>query len=101
MHLVHRHKRKWPEPKSSLILEMHTTVHSHQPRQYHAEITITFPVKGGTDYFTFGHTASTERAAIRRVIEVMESSSWFHFFRQRDVRFKVTGVLENLYRGYL
>lgn len=99
--MSHRQKRKWPVPEADLILPMHFKVHHLMARSYHAEFTIEVPVKGGTDYFTIGVTRHTERAALRALIEKVETAHWFHYMRDHGVRFKVTGPLEATYRGYL
>lgn len=99
---MRRHRRKWIHPKTDFVLDMHTRVHHLFRRVYHAEITVEMQV---TDdeilYFTIGVSAQTERGALRRAIELMEGSEWFQRMRAQGAVFKVFGVLEDVYRGYL
>jgi hypothetical protein len=101
--LVRRHHRRWFRPdKTAFVLTMHTKVHHLFRRVYHAEITVELEISDTeTLYFTIGVSAQTERGALRRAIELMESSDWFQRMRAHGAVFKVFGVLEDVYRGYL
>lgn len=97
-----RHRRRWPAPKAELVLDMTSRVIHLQPKVYHAEITVAIEVSSKeTLYYTIGCSAQTERGALRKAIESMESQFWFRYFRSRGIVFKVFGVLEDVYRGYL
>ena len=98
-----QHKSRWAPPADAkLILDMHWhTYGSIQRGLHYAEMSVEIPVEGGTDTFTVTRSAKTRDAALLEVIKVMETSTWFHVFKERGVYFKVTGALEYLYRGYL
>lgn len=98
-----RHRKKWKVPQDAeAIMDMHFAVHSHNRKSFHAEMTLEIPQdETMTLFYTISATMPTEALALRRVIETMEHQKWFIYFRQRGVRFRVTGVLEELYHGYL
>lgn len=95
--------RSWPEPEAEAFIDLRFAVHSLSPHVYHAEATFAFP-KGKSDfvYYTVSKSSKTERGALRGVIEEIENSKWFHYFRFKGVRFRVSGCgMDKLYRGYL
>lgn len=97
-----RHKKKWKEPEDALlILNLHFEAHSFTRTSHHASATLEVPIKGGEAYFTVSASDKTYAGALRRVLEKIEGARWFHHMRDRGVRFKVTGPLEEVYRGYL
>jgi len=96
-----RHKKKWREPEGVLILNLHFECHSFSRSSHHASATLEVPVKGGELYYTVSSSGKTDQAALRRVIETIENSRWFAHFRSRNIMFRVTGVMEDVYRGYL
>ena len=102
---IRKHHKKWPEPKDAeAIFDMHFAVRSHSRRVFHAEMTLEVPQpdrEGVTVYYTIAATGSTEAYALRKVLELMESQMWYRYFRNKGVRFRVTGVFEKLYKGYL
>ena len=105
LHVLSRkreHKRKWPEPDCALILNMHFTTQCPERGLHYAQLDVEIPTKNGMDYCTMIRGASNEYDALICLIEALEETHWFHIFRERGVRFKVTGRhMEDLYRGYL
>jgi hypothetical protein len=95
--------KKWPEPEAVVIIDLRFSVHALSPHVYHAEATFTFPTgKSDFTYFSVSKSSKTERGALRCVIEEIENSKWFHYFRFKGVRFRVSGCgMDTLYRGYL
>jgi hypothetical protein len=95
--------RDWPVPMDAkLFLTMHTMIKSFKRGYHHAEATVFIPVSDAEfQSFSVAHTSKTERGAWLKVISEIENSTWFHHFRKRGVRFKVSGPLEKVYRGYL
>lgn len=97
-----KHRKRWKAPEAEAFMDMHFAVHSHSRKVFHAEMTLEIPQdETMTLFYTISATMPTEALALRRVIETMESQKWFTYFRQRGVRFRVTGALEELYHGYL
>ena len=101
---IRQHRRQWPEPTDAhLILNMHFRTHNAgRNHSHYAEMTLEVPVKGGFDYYTVMRGAKTKHDALIAVIQEIEASSWYTYFRAKQVRFRVTGCdMEKLYRGYL
>jgi hypothetical protein len=97
-------QRKWPEPEGAeVIIDLEFKVQALSPRVYHAEATFAFPTgKRDFSYFSVSKSSKTERGALRCVIEEIENSKWFHYFRFKGVRFRVRGCgMDKVYRGYL
>ena len=94
--------RNWPIPDAKLILSLHTAVSCHRRGYHHAEATVFIPVSDNEfQSYTVAFTSKTERGAWLKVISEIENSRWFHHMRRKGVRFRVTGCLERVYRGYL
>lgn len=97
-----RHKKKWPEPECDVIFDLHFEVHSFGMNQWHAAITIELPVSDKkSEFYSISSTQKTKAGALRAVIQQLESEKWYHHFRVRGARFRVTGVMEKVYRGWL
>lgn len=99
-----KQRGKWPEPADAeLILHLHFRVQQLTPHVYHADATLEIPTgKADLSYYSVYASDKTRYGALRDVIEQIEGSKWFHHFRARGVRFRVTGAgMEKLYRGYL
>lgn len=98
-----KHKHKWPEPTDAeVILNLHFNVYTFGPNSYHADATLEVPTKIGFEYYSITGSGKTRAGALRKVIEDIEGSFWFHYMRDRHVRFRVTGAgMEDLYKGYL
>lgn len=97
-----KQRHKWPEPAdATLILNLHFTVHSFRRQSFHADATLEIPVKEGYQYFSVSKGSTTEADALRGVIVEIQNSVWFRHMKERGVYFRVTGVLEELYRGWL
>lgn len=97
-----KQRKKWPVPDAEAIFDMHFAVYSHAKHVFHAEMTIEFPESDtSSTFYTIAVTSKTRAGALRAVIEKLEREEWYLYFRKRGVRFRVTGVLEELYRGYL
>lgn len=96
------HKRKWPEPEATLILDLHFEVYSFNRHSYHAEATMEIPLPRKTEYASISLGAKTREDSLILLIQKIENSFWFQYMRSRGVRFRVTGAsMETLYRGYL
>lgn len=98
-----KHHKKWPEPlHAEVIFDLHFAVHSHARGVFHAEVTIELPVSDTkSEFYTISATSKTQAGALRSVIQQLESAKWYHYFRFRGARFRVTGVMEGVYRGWL
>lgn len=100
---VRQHQKRWVKPSdATLILGMHFATHSVQRGRHYAEVTLEIPVKGEIGYSTITAGAKTRADALLGVIQKIESSQWFHVFKEEGVYFRVTGAgMEKIYRGYL
>ena len=101
---VRKQRGKWPVPDDAeLILHLHFRVQQLSPHVYHADATLEIPTgKADLTYYSIYASDKTRYGALRSVIGQIEGSKWFHVFRSKGVRFRITGAgMEKLYRGYL
>lgn len=97
-----KHKKKWPEPECEAVFDLHFEVYCYAQHQWHAAVTIELPVSDRrSQFYTISSTQKTKAGALRAVINQLESEKWYHYFRFKGVRFRVTGVMEKVYRGWL
>lgn len=87
---------------AQLIFPLHFRVHNCCHGNFHAEATLEVQTVRGYKYFTVCATGRTYRAAMRKLISLIETSHWFRYFKLRKIYFKVTGEgMHKLYKGYL
>jgi hypothetical protein len=99
---VRRHRHKWPQPDCKIIFDMHFMARSPQRNVWYAELTVTIPVKGGTDSYTMTRSSKNKHDALIELIRGLEAADWYHSMRNLGARFRVTGCgMEELYHGYL